>query len=322
MRRIGAATLLACAAAVPAAPCHGQSLEAFEIETIVDPTVLEISDGDQPVWLDFFGLYLQSGYSENYQTGPRFTGEGVAFGDLQTTYIHRNLQVSARWTGFDGSGLPGSPRRWELALGRYLDLDDSSTEGIDRVQLSLARTESPSALDRTYWSLDYTFLQPGTESEKLLEPPFDTIVRLRLSWARGGLARLSPRSEPMEDGLPQPDGSERVTVQVPDVYQLSLESRSRTARGFRGLVADFGLGLGTTYSDRSNWQGSARAEIRLEYRLWDDRLRLVGVYAPAYLFDANLAGRHWNHETTVFVHLPLLFKAFRPPWHNGSSRRR
>lgn len=304
--------------ALTAAPAGAQNLEAFEIETIVDPLALRLSSENDEIWLDFFGVYLQTGYSEDYQAGPRFTGEGTSFGDLLTTYIHRKLQVSARLTVFDSpGGVVGDPRRWELAVGRYLQPEGKPTESVSRIQVSVARTEAGTALDRHYWSFEYDLLQPGESTPGIL--PWDSIVRFRLAYAEGGRHRLPAEREPSVD-------AEEITVPIPGSYQLSLESRSRTATGWEGLAIDFGLGLGVTYRDgRSeidpSWLTTGRFEMRLEYRMLQDRLRLVGVYAPAYQFNGGLTNRRWNHETTVYLHVPLALEAFRSPWHNGPRER-
>ncbi len=310
MRRLAIVSLLALSALSMPYPARGQNLEAFDVETIVDPLALKLERDGGDVWLDFFGTYVQTGYSEDFQAGTRFSKTGVTFVDWLSTYVHRNLQVSGRVTGFreSVSGISG-PLRLELVAGRYIDVDgvrsseaDLEAEPIKRLQFSIVRDLGHDAVDRSTLNLMYELMSPAdTTSRSLLSPPFDTIVRCRLAYAES--ARYRPTQRPGRDTPPW--------VELPEEYQLSLEARSRTAPGWVGLTVDGGFGLGARYSRGGTRLATGRVEIRVERRVLQDRLRIIGVYAPAYQFDTSFLEERWNHELTLYLHMPMLTKAFR-----------
>jgi hypothetical protein len=313
MRRLAIVSLVALAVLSALSPARGQNLEAFDVETIVDPLALKLEKDGGDVWLDFFGTYVQAGYSEDFQAATRFSKTGVTFVDWLSTYVHRNLQVSGRVTGFreSVSGISG-PLRLELVAGRYFGVDGDATadssqkdldsEPIERLQFSIVHDLGHDAVDRSTLNLVYELMAPGvTTSPGLFRPPFDTIVRWRLAYVES--ARYRPPTRP---GRETP-----AWIELPEEYQLSLEARSRTAPGWVGLTFDGGLGLGARYSRGGTRLATARMECRIERRVLQDRLRIIGVYAPAYQFDSSLGDDRWNHELTFYLHLPVLTRAFR-----------
>lgn len=313
MKRIGILPMLWLAMASVSLPARAQRLEAFEVETIVDPLALKLEEDGKPVWLDFFGTYVQTGYSEDFQAATRFSGTGVTFVDWLSTYIRRNMQISGRVTGFKESAAGASdPLRLELTAGRYFGAEKTSgTEGdtdkepIKRLQISVVRNQGDAAIERATWSLVYELMSPGEASApSLTNPWFDAIVRWRLSYVEGDRYRLKRRPG-VEDGNPS-----SVWVDLPEEYQLSFEARSRTSSGWVGLAFDGGFGLGAVYREGSTRLATGRIELRVERRVLEDRLRIIGVYGPAYQFDSSAGGDRWNHEMTFYLQLPLVTKAF------------
>lgn len=315
MKRLGILSILCLAVASMPSLARAQRLEAFEVETIVDPLALKLEEDGQPVWLDFFGTYVQAGYSEDFQAATRFSRTGVTFVDWLSTYIRRNVQISGRVTGFKESVAGAEdPLRLELMAGYYFDTDvtsgteaDVDKEPIRRLQLAVVRNQGDVAIERATWSLVYELMSPGevsAPSVSVTNPPFDAIVRWRLSYVEGDRYRAT-RGPIGEDG-----NRASVWVNLPEEYQLSMETRTRTAPGWQGLAFDGGFGLGAVYRGGSTRLATGRIELRVERRLLEDRLRIIGVYGPAYRFDSSAGSGRWNHEMTFYLHLPLVTKAF------------
>src|SRR3954449_11887506 len=88
--------------ALVAVPAAAQDLEVFRQETFLDPSSLTVpGDDGRPLDLTFLAAYLRTGFAQSFQYQSQFLKSRIGFVDLTGTLVHRRLQITGRWTGYD-----------------------------------------------------------------------------------------------------------------------------------------------------------------------------------------------------------------------------
>jgi len=263
--------------AVVARPVAAQDLEAFEVDTFLDPSTFTVEDEHgKDLDLTYLAAYLRSGISQHFQYRSQYVRSEVGFVDLVGTLVRRRLQLVGRWTGYDfnSSGLRAG--RAEAQIGYYFvsPSPEGSKPGVDlsRLQLSLAHSTTSTPTDGTTVGVDWDF-SPN---------PYDVVGGLSYSYFR-------------------PDqGCERGCSQA-----LSFDIRTRIWRPSERLGFDLGIGGGAVQRQGATRADTLRTEFRWKWRTPKDRATIYGVYAPAYRLGGGIGGSRTNHEVTLFMHLRL-----------------
>lgn len=285
------AALLALAlAGVAVARATAQSLEAFEVETFVDPESLSVrlADGTRED-RSLVAAYLRLGVANDYQYRARFTGADATFADLTATWLHKRQQVTGRVTSLgDSSGDNGHRLEARFAtyqLGSMLPAEGVRT--ISRWEAFAVRQEGTGLADGTTLGCRLDF------------------SAVRGYQVVGGLTYAYYRPD---------SGPTKITDA--DVHFLSADFRTSILHRHAGFSLDLGGGVGATRQVGVNQWGTVRGEVRLKWRPNNDRWRFYAVYAPAWQIRSS-PGRRINHELTVFAHVRLLTMLL--PRHQGRT---
>lgn len=297
----------------PATGLGGQDLEVFEMETFLDPTLLEIElEDDETHYLATLVSQARLGWAREYQYRTDFTDAPLLFAELSTSYVYRRNQVTLRLLGLSGlesdEGLEDEDAsRIELQYGRYFVGQDLLGKPIFyRLQVSWSDQSDRREASGTTWGLDLDYA---------LE---DVSVVGSLSYAYREPGAIERLVEVMDGEV---TAFRRELVDRSAEHYLSYDVRTLLWDPQESFNIDIGMGIGGFHRNGQTKWGTARAELSMQWRPWNKAPfhRFHFVYAPAYQLQTPDRGERFNQEISVFFHAPLGTRIFRRPKTSSSG---
>jgi hypothetical protein len=275
-------------AVATAASVLAQDLEVFELETLIDPAILEVDGKDEKL---FYTFQLRSGLIQDFQSRTQFVRDDFAFVDLTSSIVYKKYQGTVRATGFENSD-EHAHRRLEVQFGRYFApstlaqervLDENPEEPavlISRVQVSFSREWDSQDFARDTIGLD---IHTGE-------------VTL------GNVDFVGHFTYALREEGPEPESS-------PEHY-LSLGARTVNNPIGKKASFDIGMGIGGEHVGGKSRFGSLRLELRVAHKLGFQEGKIYAVYAPAYQIGNRDGSSRPNHELALYLHFPIFSKIF------------